>query len=325
MVDQLLKADKIITEQQLGWSFKAPDLGALQNALGRHGNIGAAQAPQDQAEKGLENTEINDSGEGKVSGVRIRAVLRLLAQEAGFLINPTIQAMIAEMPDKEADMTKAETMLKALGVKSEQALHSLVTYFFKDTHLRPLTADAEVDSPEDLESELLLLNPPEDLLDLKEIIRSEDVISAIKVYMEDISVEGGAGATGPVAGTAKAKEEEERIRQRRLQNIQNYWVQLSQVVSDSTVDVWRQLEQNSNIMRELLLKRTAAVADVDYQLNRNTELKRLLNQYLGDHKMNGALQVPPAQVMKVRDVSKTIKMTKAGKNNKKDVLMSKTN
>jgi adenylosuccinate synthase len=74
---------------------------------------------------------------------------------------------------------------------------------------------------------------------------------------------------------AKAKEEEERIRQRRLQNIQNYWVQLSQVVSDSTVDVWRQLEQNSNIMRELLLKRTAAVADVDYQLNRNTELKRL--------------------------------------------------
>ena len=43
-----------------------------------------------------------------------------------------------------------------------------------------------------------------------------------------------------------------------------------------------------------------------------------------DHKMNGALQVPPAQVMKVRDVSKTVKLTKAGKNDKKDVLMSKT-
>jgi dynein regulatory complex protein 1 len=320
MVDQLLKADKIITEQQLGWAFKAPDLLALQTALGRQGNLGPAQAPQDQNDKGPENTEIDDNGEGKVSGVRIRAVLRLLAQEAGFLINPTIQSMIANMPDKEADLAKAETMLKALGVKSEQALHNLVTYFFKDTYLRPLTADAEPDSHDDLENELLLLNPPEDLLDLKEIIRSEDVISAIKVYMEDISVEG-TGATGPVAGTAKAKEEEERIRQRRLQNIQNYWIQLSQVVSDSTVDVWRQLEQNSTVMRELLLKRSAAVADVDYQLNRNTELKRLLNQYLGDQKINGALQVPPASVMKVRDV-KTVKLTKGVK---KDVLMSKTN
>jgi hypothetical protein len=74
-------------------------------------------------------------------------------------------------------------------------------------------------------------------------------------------------------------------------------------------------------MRELLLKRSAAVADVDYQLNRNTELKRLLNQYLGDQKINGALQVPPASVMKVRDV-KTVKLTKGVK---KDVLMSKTN
>ena len=324
MVDQLLKADKIITEQQLGWLFKPPDLQALQTALGRHGNLGAAQVQEAQAEKGPENTELDGTGEGKVSGVRIRAVLRLIAQEAGFLINPTIKAMIEEMPDKEADLTKAETMLKALGVKSEQSLHNLVTYFFKDTYLRPLTADAEVDSPEELESELLLLNAPEDVLDLKEIIRAEDVISAIKVYMEDISVEG-TGATGPVAGTAKAKEEEERIRQRRLQNIQNYWIQLSQVVSDSTVDVWRQLEQNSNILRELLLKRSAAVADVDYQLNRNTELKRLLNQYLGDNRVNGALQIPPAQVMKVRDVSKTVKMTKAGKVDKKlDVLMSKT-
>lgn len=321
MVDQLLKADKIITEQQLGWSFKPPDLLALQTALGRQGNLGAAQPPQDQPEKGPENTEIDDNNnEGKVSGVRIRAVLRLLAQEAGFLINPTIQSMIADMPDKEADLAKAETLLKALGVKSEQALHNLVTYFFKDTFLRPLTAQAVPDSHEDLENDLLLLNPPEDLLELKEIIRSEDVISAIKVYMEDISVEGN-GATGPVAGTAKAKEEEERIRQRRLQNIQNYWTQLSQVVSDSTVDVWRQLEQNSTVMRELLLKRSAAVADVDYQLNRNTELKRLLNQYLGDQKMNGALQIPPASVMKVRDVSKTIKLSKNGK---KDVLMSKT-
>ena len=38
LVDQLLKADKIIAEQQLGWQWKGPDMNALQIVLGRHGS-----------------------------------------------------------------------------------------------------------------------------------------------------------------------------------------------------------------------------------------------------------------------------------------------
>lgn len=36
---------------------------------------------------------------------------------------------------------------------------------------------------------------------------------------------------------------------------------------------------------------------------KNVELKRLLNQYLGDAGVNNYMMVPPAHVMKVRDVS----------------------
>ena len=40
MVDKLLKADKIISEQILGWQWRAPDRNALQQIIGKHGNIG---------------------------------------------------------------------------------------------------------------------------------------------------------------------------------------------------------------------------------------------------------------------------------------------
>jgi hypothetical protein len=38
-------------------------------------------------------------------------------------------------------------------------------------------------------------------------------------------------------------------------------------------------------------------------MQNNIELKRLLNQYLGDSTVNDALRVPPGQVMRVRNVS----------------------
>lgn len=104
--------------------------------------------------------------------------------------------------------------------------------------------------------------------------------------------------------SARAKEEEERIRQKRLNSIRNYWVQLSQVVNDETVDVWKQLERDYAGLKELLVKRASTISDVDTLSLRNTELKKLLNQYLGDASVNSYLQVPPAQVMKVRSVGK---------------------
>ena len=40
LVDQLLKADKIISEQHLGLVWRPPDMHALQHVLGRHGGLG---------------------------------------------------------------------------------------------------------------------------------------------------------------------------------------------------------------------------------------------------------------------------------------------
>jgi dynein regulatory complex protein 1 len=53
LVDQLLKADKIISEQHLGLGWRPPDMHALQHVLGRHGGLGlGANTPAADNEDG---------------------------------------------------------------------------------------------------------------------------------------------------------------------------------------------------------------------------------------------------------------------------------
>lgn len=333
MVDQLLKADKIITEQQLGLVWKPPDMHALQRVLGRHGGLGLAGSDQatvaseadtlagDGASSaaggggggsvGGPGNEVNSviSAEAvrqkKIAGARVRAVLKMLALEAGFMINPQVAESIDSLPNDDADVSRAETMLKALGVKTEQRLNSLVKYFFieKEVDLTFENQDANNGDDDDFEGELALItNAPEDVIELRDMIRPEDVIAAVKAYLEDVSVE-----TGPVGvsanGGGKATQEEIRIAQKRLAAMRNYWYQLSQLVNDESVQVWHQLEGDMGKVKEMLSKRASAIDEVDALNAQNAQLKSLLNQYLGDVNTNTAFKVPPAQTMKVRDLA----------------------
>jgi dynein regulatory complex protein 1 len=342
LVDKLLKADKIISEQQLGWSWKSPDMQAIQQVLGRQGGLGmkssavAGAVEEEEEERATEakapditsNTVISNLGEDdkrtdenpeganpeeqrkKVAGFRVRAVLKVLANEAGFMINPAIRESLESMPEDEADLNAAETLLKALGVKSEEKLHTLVHYFFKghpshNSHLEDIGGEEEAD---EYEAELgLLLKANGEVTDemsaLRDMIKPEDVISAVKAYIEDMSVEQGPVVGSAAVGGTKVTQEEIRIAQKRLAAMRNYWNQLSQIVSDDTVDVWRQLEFDAQNLRDLLSKRAASVNEVDRLAQQNIELKKLLNQYLGDAVTNASFQVPPAQVMKVRDAT----------------------
>ena len=302
MVDKLLKADKIISEQILGWQWRAPDMNALQHILGKHGNIGQVTVDTN------ENNDITktstmvgffddaDEEAKRLAAARIKATLRLLASEAGFLVNQDVQQSIADLPNDAAILSKAETMLKTLGVKSEETLNKLVTYFFRTPGDGCVTTEGDgVD-----DAELLLHHAGESVEYLKNMIRAEDVITAIRSYMEDCAADAGP-VSGGIAGGAKAKEEEERIKQKRLQSLQNYWNQLSQVVSDDTIGVWKQLENYAVNLRDILVKRSTSIAEVDHLSKRNADLKRLLNEYLGNADLNNALQIPPAQVMRVRN------------------------
>ena len=93
------------------------------------------------------------------------------------------------------------------------------------------------------------------------------------------------------------------------------------MVSDDSVGVWSQLESDIKNYKDILKKRKDTIAEVDDLTVQNDELKRVLNQYLGDQK-NEMFCIPPSQTMRV---NKVVNPTTKGKTGKGPVLMSKTN
>lgn len=224
LADQALKADKIITEQLFGWKWKAPDIHALQQVLGRHGGLGlsaeaaaAEEKEKDTVEEKEKETEAEKEKEKakasgasavgdknrKVAGSKVRAVLKILSTEAGFMINPQVLQSLESMPTEEAEIWRAENMLKALGVKTEERLNRLVNYFFKEKAVDVTQfTDSVEDSEDDYESELmLLLDSSDDVAELRDMIKPEDVIAAVKTYIEDINVESGPVGSSSVGGS----------------------------------------------------------------------------------------------------------------------------
>jgi hypothetical protein len=207
-----------------------------------------------------------------------------------------------------------------LGVKSEESLQKLTNYFFRENQYLSMIQNGDIEAAEEMEAELRLSNAPDDVVELRNMISAEDVVYAIRNYMEDMSIEGPPKSAPQAAHTGKATEEDIRIGQKRLMSMRNFWINLGQIVSDESVEVWQQLERDCLGLHELLNKRAANIAEVDALTLRNAELKKLLNNYLGDTRTNGALQVPPAQVMRVRpSATAHLQMGAKGK-----ILLSKT-
>lgn len=379
LVDTLLKADKVLAEQQLGWRWKAPDMLSLANKGGGASSVGpgASVAPGDGSVGGggsqslgggggstlggMEEVGDVDGGDSvterstarslegqsqaaasqkksaaRVSGSRIRTVLKLLSQEAGFLaLEPQLQESLDGVPTGDAELTRAEAMLKALGVKSEEKVAQLLQYFFKD-HDQAIDVEIETfgekevqydefglvipneeeDEAEMPDEDLLLQFPNEDLEDLREVINPESVMAAVRAFMDD-AAEGentvNLATTGAPRAGGKGGDDAQTGR-KKGNNIQNYWTQLSQVVNDDSVSVWNQLEVDLKNYKDILTKRAESVKEVDELAAQNVELKRVLNQYLGDS-ANEKFCIPPSQTMRVN--------TKLSKPKGK-VFMSKT-
>lgn len=128
-----------------------------------------------------------------VQGIRIRAVLRLLAQEVGFLLDPSVVQAIESLPEKDVELHRAEGLLKALGVKTEARMAVLLKYFFHEESPGSPTASTLIEAEEEREQkvkptdELLLFNTAEEVLELRSMISPEDVVSAVKTFIDDVS------------------------------------------------------------------------------------------------------------------------------------------
>ena len=106
------------------------------------------------------------------------------------------------MPSTEAELSKAENLLKSLGIKTEARMGVLLKYFFREESSDLSTAGGlgALGEGEDEENnkvkptdELLLFNTVDEVKELRSMISAEDVVNAVRTFIEDVSVGSAVG------------------------------------------------------------------------------------------------------------------------------------
>ncbi|MEW5307357.1 MAG: hypothetical protein WDW36_009761 [Sanguina aurantia] len=310
LVRQLLQADKVIHEQQLGWDWRPPDdavftpahggpTEAARSAAGKHSAAAAAVVLGEDADgNGIEAAAVEgelvpESGSSELSR-RLRdprhwGALGLLCDEAGFLVDAKARAMLARLAQDagsrdEAGMIKAESIVRSLGVTDGHAFDALLDALSADSHIemRPKGPGSRAVGGDKGEARLaagpaVLVHPDEAVRRLAAFVEAEGSAP---------SRAGMAGGQSHVAGMARRAAERER----------EFWARMSGVISDKGTRVWGALERQLEAHLALLQGRSSSLREVESLQAQNHELRTLLNQYLSS-RINDELQIPPTQVI----------------------------
>lgn len=268
LVRKVLQADKIIHEQQLGLRWNPPSDEVFISPW----------AAQQAAEAAKEEEEVTSSQEGetkeeqvaeKVADPRFKALLDMLCDEAGFLVDIKVQKALESCSKEEGNMLKVESILKALCVGDGPTFDSLAQILAADSTV-PAAADAR----------LVLVHP-------------NDVVVRLKAFVEQeqraLSSQGGKALR-----LASATQRLEL--RRRAEKDKEYWERMSNVISEGVYRIWKALEKKLNSYNGLLTDRANALAEVSQLQQQNDELRSLLNQYLSS-RINEELVIPPTQVI----------------------------
>ena len=77
-----------------------------------------------------------------------------------------------------------------------------------------------------------------------------------------------------------------------------YWAQMTKILTDQKLSVWKALDKALGEYYQLLVDRQNLIEETGLLNQQNEELKTLLNQYL-QAGVNQELQVPPTQVIRL--------------------------
>ncbi|EKX41219.1 hypothetical protein GUITHDRAFT_159902 [Guillardia theta CCMP2712] len=204
LLGQVLQADKIIHEQQLGLYWYPPD--------------------ED-------------------------------ARRGGFLVEAKIKGVVEEIARGEGERLKIESILKALGISSQQDVERLQRFFYSE--------DEQGES---------------------ELISQDQACLAIKQFLKEQMAQSTVLTT-----TFHSTHDEGEERKSTSRNI---WELCTSILSPKTFRVWTALEKFMIKYNDILTERSTLLDETRSLQTQNEELKLLLNQYLGS-KINQELYVPP--------------------------------
>ena len=223
----------------------------------------------------------------RVRDQRYLGALTLLCDEAGFLVDAKARGMLEKLPKDEAGLIRAESVLRSLGIADGSSFEALMDALSADSTIemraKGMTAVARTMASEGGRQDAAAAAGVGVLL-----VHPDDVVRRLKAFVEVESTSPAPRGAGGISGGARAAG----ISRRAAEVEQEFWLRLSRVINDKGTRVWGVLEKQLEKYRDLLQDRASSLSDVESLQHQNTELRTLLNQYLGS-RINSELVIPP--------------------------------
>lgn len=287
LLEDVLKGDRNVFQQQLGLEWSAPDISHLgpRNISSSNGAHDVARSAtdalreiyQDESndlltgdeehpqEPSLEPGDSDETEGGDTLMIKHRTIkdaLDLIASESGFLVEAKLDRLLGPLPPKQSLMMKLDSIFKALGIKTEADIRFLASYCVD----RSKEGD---DMVEDMEPTL---------------IHPNSVPEALRAFVEDFRQAKGLDTQ---QDSARLGDETRGFK---------YWEDIPNAHSAERARVWDALSDALQKYSEVLLDRSKALDRTDELQRENGELKQLLQHYMSSE-VNNELVIPPTKVL----------------------------
>lgn len=206
----VLVADKVIQEQQLGLMWFPPQEELINKAFD-DSKKRALTAGKRRVEN--PNGAVDLADLSRIASERVRQVLTMLVDEAGFLVDTKVQKLLETVDASDGQHLKVSSVLQALGIQSEDDMKKLAAYFIVDDG----GGGGEV-----------------------QYIPSDEAVRCAKAFLQD-QLDAQTGVEFKVPSKDNDAEEENR---HRKQVERDAWDICSNVVSPQTFRIWGALEEH---------------------------------------------------------------------------------
>jgi len=324
LADELLEADRVVTEQLVGLRWVAPtrallNSSAVRGGIGLHsaGGLGGTASSRNcnsvhedtnssKNNNKIDRSELIHEG-GRVRKEKVRRMLKMLRNQASFLVTSS----------SEDDTDRDNEILHALQVNTNEDMEHLLGYFYSasgdgneemyiffssflfffhsltlSTHLHFIHTRYEED--ETIEMGHLGL-----------LVDNDDVVKTIREYMDEKNEMMETTTDALLTATKKASENGTKSGEKnnaaqntRTRRDDAFWESAANVIPPRTIRVWNALKRGMEKYISTLKARSDLLGEVESLQTQNAELKGLLSQYLSAD-VNRDLQVPPARTIRL--------------------------
>lgn len=340
LVHSVLEADRIIHEHQLGLPWEPPNLDfmdtpktAEQPYGSKEQKMSATQMAHeimsgvgtDDGEEDIDKSSVGGKLERQMAGKKlsaktIKAVLELICDEAGFLVESKLTKLLAPLEKDEQSLMKLDAIFAALGVDTEDDIYLLSNYFLghgegeqapegsergtKDDEMTEEKATIEETAgkmdereKEDEDGSVVLSvdekasdssSVKAHLSEMKNLIHPNEVVKALRKFVQDNrqpQKEAKRQSLKVGAGVGKVTTLDE-----------SFWQNMASVIDVKKERVWTALLDGFEKYLAVLTERAALIQETDALKQQNAELRMLLHQYVNS-RVNQELEIPPTRIL----------------------------